>query len=83
VIEQINEEWIEKSGKGWDDNDKAGRDYTLKQGNKIIALSKEENDRWAATVKPLLDEYVTGMKAKGLPGEEALKFCVDQLKKLQ
>ncbi len=28
----------------------------------------------------LLDEYVKNTKAQGLPGEEALKFCVDYLK---
>jgi len=31
-------------------------------------------------VRPLLDEYVTNAKAKSLPGEEALKFCLDYLK---
>jgi len=82
IIEKINGEWIEKQGKTWDEIDKEGRDYTLKLGNKIIPLSKEENERWAKAVRPLLDEYVTNMKAKGLPGEEAMKFCLDQLKKL-
>jgi len=83
IIEKINGQWIEKQGKTWDEIDKEGRDYTLKLGNKITALSKEENDKWARAVKPLLDEYVNNMKARNLPGEEALKFCVDQLKKLQ
>jgi len=32
-------------------------------------------------VKPVLEEYVKRMKEKGLPGEEALKFCLDGLKK--
>jgi hypothetical protein len=27
------------------------------------------------------DEYVAEMKQKGLPGEEALKFCLDWLSK--
>jgi TRAP-type C4-dicarboxylate transport system substrate-binding protein len=83
IIERINEEWIEKYGKTWDEIDKEGRDYTLKLGNKIISLSKEENERWAKAVRPLLDDYVKNMKDKGLPGEEALKFCIDTLKKLQ
>ena len=82
-IEKINEEWIEKQGKAWDEIDKEGRDYTLKLGNKIIPLSKEENERWAKAVRPLLDDYLKDMKTKGLPGDEALKFCVDTLKKLQ
>lgn len=83
TIEKINEEWIEKSGKGWDDIDKAGRDATLKLGNKIITLTKDEDARWASAVRPLLDEYVTNMKSKGLPGDQALKFCMDRLKSLQ
>jgi TRAP-type C4-dicarboxylate transport system substrate-binding protein len=83
TIEKLNEEWIEKSGKGWDDIDKAGRETTLKLGNKIISLSKEENERWAKTVRPLLDDYVNNMKTKGLPGDQALKFAMDRLKSLR
>ncbi len=83
IIEKINEEWIEKTGKVWDDVDKAGKEFTLKLGNQIISLSKEENEKWAKAVRPLLDEYVKNMKDKGLPGEAALKFYMDQLKKLQ
>jgi len=83
IIEKVNEEWIEKTGKVWDEIDKAGREFTLKLGNQIIPLSKEENEKWAKAVTPLLDDYVKNMKDKGLPGDEALKFYMDQLKKLQ
>lgn len=83
IIGEINGEWIEKHGKTWDEIDRSGREYALKLGNKIIPLSKEENEKWAQTVKPLLDEYANEKKAKGLPAEEALKFCVDRLKELQ
>jgi len=83
VIEKVNGEWIEKTGKAWDEIDKAGRDFILKLGNKIIPLSQDEDWRWAKLVKPLLDEYVKSMKAKGLPGEESLKFCLEQLYKIQ
>jgi hypothetical protein len=31
-------------------------------------------------LRPILDEYVTSMKSKNLPGGEALKFCQDYLK---
>lgn len=81
IIEKVNQEWIDKTGKLWDDVDKSGREFALKLGNKIIPLSKEENQRWANAARPVLDEYVKGMKEKGLPGEEALKFCLDFLKK--
>ncbi|MEW6375040.1 MAG: TRAP transporter substrate-binding protein [Thermodesulfobacteriota bacterium] len=83
IIEKVNEEYIEKTGKAWDEIDKAGRDFILKLDNKIIPLSQKEDRKWAKAVKPLLDDYVKSMKEKGLPGEEALKFCLDQLKKLQ
>jgi len=80
IIESINDEWIERQGKTWDEIDASGKVFLLKRGNKIIVLSKEESERWAKAVRPLLDEYVTNAKAKGLPGEEALKFCLDYLK---
>ncbi len=81
TIEQINKEWIERSAELWDKIDKEGREFTLSKGNKIIPLSKEENARWAEAVKPVLEEYLKSMKEKNLPGEEALKFCQEWLKK--
>jgi len=32
-------------------------------------------------VQPLLDEYAKGAKAKGLPGDEIVKFCKDFIAK--
>ncbi len=80
VIEKINEEFIDREGKAWDEIDKEAMDLVQSKGAKIIALSKEEDARWANQVKPLLDEYAANMKAKGLPGDEVLKFCLDYLK---
>jgi TRAP-type transport system periplasmic protein len=81
IIEKVNEEWVEKSGKVWDEMDKKGREFSLKLGNKIISLSKGEEERWVKTVRPLFDTFVNDMKAKGFPGEEVLKFCLDFVKK--
>jgi len=83
IIEKVNEEWIERQGKLWDEIDGPGKEFAIKLGNKIISLSKEENERWAKAVRPIHNDYINSMKAKGLPGEEALKFCLDTLKKLQ
>jgi TRAP-type C4-dicarboxylate transport system substrate-binding protein len=83
IIEEVNEEYIAKQGANWDAIDKDGRETALQLGNKIIALSPEEDARWAAAVKPLLDEYIKNMKEKGLPGEEILKFYQEELKKMQ
>ncbi|MEI9475013.1 MAG: TRAP transporter substrate-binding protein [Deltaproteobacteria bacterium] len=82
IIEKVNEEWIEKTGQLWDSIDKSGREFSLKLGNKFIPLSKEEDAKWAKAVTPMFDEYVKEKKAKGLPADEVLKFCVDRLKKL-
>lgn len=81
TIEKVNAEWVGKTGALWDAVDKSGREFSLKLGNKVIPLSREENQKWAKTASPVLDEYVKRMKEKGLPGEEALKFCLDALKK--
>jgi TRAP-type C4-dicarboxylate transport system substrate-binding protein len=80
IFTEVNEEWIEKQARAWDEIEKEGIDFTQKRGNKIIRLTKEEDARWAAAVKPIVDEYVKTTKAKGLPGDEALKFCLDYLK---
>jgi TRAP-type C4-dicarboxylate transport system substrate-binding protein len=83
IIEKVNEEFIEKQGKTWDEIDKAGRDFTVQRGNKIISLSQAEDWKWVKAVKPLYDDYVKDTKAKGLPGEEALKFYLETIYKLQ
>ena len=81
VFTDVSREWIDKTGALWDQIEQEGKDYTLKRGNKIIQLSPEENAKWGARVKPLIDDYVKSTKAKGLPGDEVIKFCLDYLKK--
>jgi TRAP-type C4-dicarboxylate transport system substrate-binding protein len=80
AIEQVNAEWVDKAGKAWDDFDKVGTEFALSKGVKIIELSKAEDARWAEKVKPMLSDYVAAAKAKGLPGDEALKFVLEWLK---
>jgi len=80
TIEKINQEWIVRTGKAWDEMDKEGRAFDLAKGNEIIPLSKDEDERWAKAVRPVLDEYVKTTKEKSLPGEEALQFCLGWMK---
>lgn len=80
IIEDINKEWIARSGKAWDDSDKLGKEFVKKLGNRIISLDAKENERWRLAVKSLSDDYVKSMKEKGLPGDEALKYCLSQMK---
>ncbi len=81
VFEDVSKEWVAKQGKVWDEIDKEGYAYSKARGNKVIALSKEEDAKWAKAVRPLLDEQIKTLKGKGLPGDEAVKFAVDFLKK--
>jgi TRAP-type transport system periplasmic protein len=83
AIQEVNGQFIEKFGRGWDQIDKEGNDFAASKGVTTVALSPAEDAKWTAAVKPILDEYVANMKAKNLPGEEALKFCQDELKKVQ
>ncbi|HAK95434.1 MAG TPA: C4-dicarboxylate ABC transporter substrate-binding protein [Planctomycetes bacterium] len=80
IIEKVNEEWVRKTGEAWDAMDRSGRDFAAARGNGLVALSPEENARWAAAVQPILDEYAAKMQAKGLPGAEVLAFCRECLK---
>ena len=80
IIEQINKEWIEKEGKLWDQLEDQARKVFLEKGKKIIQLPKEEDERWTKRLQPILAKYVESMKAKGLPGQEALDFCIEYLK---
>lgn len=80
IFDDVSAEWADKQGKLWDQIDREGKEFSVKRGNKTITLSKEEDARWVAKVCPIVDEYVAGLKQKGLPGDEALKFCLDFLK---
>jgi TRAP-type transport system periplasmic protein len=80
IIEQINEEWIDKHGQTWDQMDNTSKTTFAKKKGKVIVLTKEEDARWLKAVQPILNDYVKETTAKGLPGDKALKFCQDYLK---
>lgn len=80
AIEKINEEWIEKQGLLWNQLDKDAKEYAIAKGVKFVKVSKEEEAKTTAKMKPILEKYVKDSKAKGLPGDEALKFCLDYIK---
>jgi TRAP-type transport system periplasmic protein len=81
AIEKINEEYIEKFGKGWVELDSNAMAFAKGKGVTFINVSKEDEAATAQKMKPILDDYIKMTKSKGLPGDEALKFCEDFLKK--
>ncbi len=81
VFEEVNKEWIEKQGKLWDDLDREGEAFAAKMpGYTFVTVTKKQEAAAREKVKPLLDKYIENAKAKGLPGDEVLKFCLDYLK---
>lgn len=83
IIGELNKEWIERTGKLWDEIDKKGYDVVKARGGQIIPLPQDEDWKWTKLVKPIFDEYVKSMMGKGLPGNEALKFALETLYKYQ
>lgn len=76
VIEEVNEEWIEKMAQGWNDIDRAGVEFFKSKGGSIIQLSDEEAALWKKAVAPVIETYFNEMTQKGLTREE-LKARVD------
>ena len=80
IIDKLSEDYIEKQAKLWDEVDVEGKEFFLQKGGKFINLTREEDARWAQQVEPIMEEYVKSMKARNLPGDEALKFVQEYLK---
>lgn len=74
AIEQVNEKYFEEVAIGlWDKQNESALKYAVEEkGMKVITLPKEEADHWIELVKPIQDEYLTGVNAKGLNGQQAL-----------
>ncbi len=83
VWDKFNEEWIGVIAKMYDDQDAEGEAFAKTKGVKVLSLSKEDQAKCAAAVKPILDDYAKRMKAKGLPGDQSVKFCLDYIKARQ
>jgi len=81
AIEKINEEYAEKFGKGWVELDAKAVEFSKGKGVTFVKVSKEDEAFTAEKMKPILEAYVQMTKSKGLPGDEALKFCQEFLRK--
>jgi TRAP-type C4-dicarboxylate transport system substrate-binding protein len=80
TIEKINEEWAEKQAKLWNELDKEATDLAKQKGIKIIQTSPEKNAEVAEKMKVVQADWVKKVNAKGLPGQEALDFCLEYVK---
>jgi len=81
IITEVNNEWIEKHAKVWTYYDKSAMDYFMTFPNReVIDLPPDEMARWVAQVRPLVDKYISDIKAKGLPSDEMEKYLAERVK---
>lgn len=80
AIEKINDEYNEKTAKKWVELDSKAKEFALSKGVTFLSIPQKDQAQTAEKMKPVLDDYVKMTKSRGLPGDEALKFCLDYLK---
>lgn len=80
TIDELDKEYVLKTGKLWDELDAEAIDFVTKRGHKITKATQAEEATMRERQKPLLDAYVKNTKAKGLPGDEVLRWVQAYLK---
>jgi TRAP-type C4-dicarboxylate transport system substrate-binding protein len=60
-------------GRAMDQSDRLGREAAQSHGDTLITLTPEETARWQALGQPVIDEWLTTMKGKGLDGPALLQ----------
>jgi TRAP-type C4-dicarboxylate transport system substrate-binding protein len=82
VIDDLSGNWgAEFNGKVWDQNELVGIEAIKKAGGTIYTLPPEERQRWAVKLKPMEEDWVKSMDAKGLPGRQLLSDLREAIKK--
>ena len=74
IFTEVSQEWVEKTGEGWNSVDIEAVEYAKKMGHQFIHVDEKEQARWEQALKPLQDEYVKITESKGLPGKAALEY---------
>ena len=81
IIDDYSVQYVDIAGGLWDKLSDEGLQFAKDQGLEIITLPPAELARWKAKVKPLLNDYVKRVKAKGLPGDVFLNEILTLNKK--
>jgi TRAP-type C4-dicarboxylate transport system substrate-binding protein len=74
IFTDVSENYVEYIGQEWERAEVEGGQFAKKVGHRFYILPPQEGLRWEKAVKPLFDDYVKAMEAKGLPGKEALEY---------
>ena len=57
------------AGGTMEDSDAPARQAAVDRGNTIVILNEEEAAQWVEASKPIYDEWVAEMNAKGIDGQ--------------
>jgi TRAP-type transport system periplasmic protein len=73
VIDDLSGVWgAEFAGAAWDKGEEDGMAAAKQAGATIYTLPPAELQRWIQKAKPVEDEWIASMEAKGLPGRQVL-----------
>ncbi len=80
AVEEVNEKFFKEVASGlWDKQNEDALKWAVEtKGMKVITLPREEADRWINLVKPIQDEFISSVNAKGHNGQ----LVLDTVKKL-
>lgn len=83
AIEELNKKYIAKHGEAWDSSDSEGLRAFLNEGNVLYGLDKDEAEKWAEAVSPIIKEYAKELDDKGLDGDEIVDYTVETLESMK
>jgi TRAP-type C4-dicarboxylate transport system substrate-binding protein len=69
------------AGKVQNDGDIPGLEVAKKRGNEIVTLDPAETARWRKAAEPVVDLWISEMKAKGIGGEALVRDARDMIAK--
>jgi len=82
VIDDLSGAWgAEFTGAVWDKNEHEGIAAIKKAGNTIYTVPQEERQRWAAKLKPVEDDWIKSLEARGLPARQVLGDVREAIKR--
>ncbi|MDZ7698837.1 MAG: TRAP transporter substrate-binding protein [Deltaproteobacteria bacterium] len=81
VFEEVSKKYIAKAGAVWDAGDAAGKKFALELGGEMIPQSREESEKWAEAVLPVISGYEKKTMEAGLPADEYVKTLREMVDK--
>jgi TRAP-type C4-dicarboxylate transport system substrate-binding protein len=83
AFDAVAEDAVTDGGQIWQYIQQEGMDFAKQKpkGHEFILLSDQEAARWIGLLKPIRDDYISRMKALGLPGEELVKEATQVMDK--